>query len=111
MSARLIDGKAVAAAVRERGRGEVSEFSVAAGRSPALATMVVGDDPASLIYLRNKHKACEEVGMRSPHHGLPGSTGEAELLELVARLGRDEDIDGILVQLPVPDETHPDRGV
>jgi methylenetetrahydrofolate dehydrogenase (NADP+) / methenyltetrahydrofolate cyclohydrolase len=111
MSARVIDGKAISAEVRERVRREVAEYEAAAGRTPALATVIVGDDPASEIYVRNKHRACEEAGMRSVHHGLPAETTENELLELVARLGLDEDVDGILVQLPVPDHINPDAVV
>ncbi|HEX2708098.1 MAG TPA: bifunctional methylenetetrahydrofolate dehydrogenase/methenyltetrahydrofolate cyclohydrolase FolD [Solirubrobacterales bacterium] len=111
MSARVIDGRAIAAAVRERVRAEVAAYEAEAGRVPTLATVIVGEDPASGIYVRNKHRACEEVGMRSVHHGLAGSTSEAELLELVAALGRDGDVDGILVQLPVPDQIDPDTVV
>ncbi|HEX4669890.1 MAG TPA: bifunctional methylenetetrahydrofolate dehydrogenase/methenyltetrahydrofolate cyclohydrolase FolD [Solirubrobacterales bacterium] len=108
MAARTIDGKAVAVAVRERVRGEVAAYEAEAGRVPTLATVIVGDDPASEIYVRNKHRACAEVGMGSVHHGLAGSTSEGELLELVASLGRDDEVDGILVQLPVPDQIDPD---
>jgi methylenetetrahydrofolate dehydrogenase (NADP+)/methenyltetrahydrofolate cyclohydrolase len=111
MGARIIDGKAVAAAVRERVRGEVAAYEVEAGRVPTLATVIVGDDPASEIYIANKHRACEEAGMGSVHHGLDGETSEAELLELVAALGRDEEVDGILVQLPVPAQIDPDAVV
>jgi methylenetetrahydrofolate dehydrogenase (NADP+)/methenyltetrahydrofolate cyclohydrolase len=109
--ARIIDGKAVAAAVRERVATEVRAYESEHGRRPVLATVIVGDDPASEIYVRNKHKACEEVGMRSAHHGLPAETSENELLELVGELGLDRDVDGILVQLPVPDHIDPDRVV
>lgn len=111
MAARIIDGKAVAAAVRERVAGEVRAYESEHGRTPVLATVIVGDDPASEIYVRKKHEACEEAGMRSLHHGLPAETGENELLELVAELGLDRDVDGILVQLPVPDHIDPDRVV
>jgi methylenetetrahydrofolate dehydrogenase (NADP+)/methenyltetrahydrofolate cyclohydrolase len=111
MPARIIDGKAVAAAVRERVRGEVAAYESEVGRVPVLATVLVGEDPASQIYIRNKHRACEEVGMGSVHHGLAATTGEAELLELVAALGRDDDVDGILVQLPVPEQIDPDAVV
>lgn len=111
MAARVIDGKAVAAAVRERVAAEVRAYEAATGRTPVLATVIVGDDPASEIYVRNKHKACEEAGMRSVHHGLGSETSEGELLALVAQLGEDEDVDGILVQLPVPDHIDPDRVV
>jgi methylenetetrahydrofolate dehydrogenase (NADP+) / methenyltetrahydrofolate cyclohydrolase len=108
MSARVIDGKAIAAAVRERVRGEVASYEAETGRVPTLATVIVGDDPGSEIYVRNKHRACGEAGMGSVHHGLPGSTSESELLELVAALGADDEVDGILVQLPVPEQIDPD---
>ena len=109
MSAKIIDGKAVAAAVRKRVRAEVEEYARAyAGRTPGLATVLVGDDPGSQIYVRNKHKASEEVGMRSLDHQLPTETGQDELLGLVERLNEDDDVDGILVQLPVPEQIDPD---
>jgi methylenetetrahydrofolate dehydrogenase (NADP+)/methenyltetrahydrofolate cyclohydrolase len=111
VAARIIDGKAVGAAVRERVRGEVAAYVAEAGRVPTLATVIVGDDPASEIYVANKHRACEAAGMGSVHHGLGGETSEAELLELVAALGRDEEVDGILVQLPVPAQIDPDAVV
>jgi methylenetetrahydrofolate dehydrogenase (NADP+)/methenyltetrahydrofolate cyclohydrolase len=111
VAARIIDGKAVAAAVRERVAGEVAAFKGESGRTPALATVIVGDDPASEIYVRNKHKACAEAGMGSIHHGLAAGTIEDELLELVSELGCDEEVDGILVQLPLPDHIDPDRVV
>ena len=111
MAARIIDGKAVGAAVRERVRVDVAAYEQEAGRVPTLATVIVGDDPASEIYVRNKHRACEEAGMRSAHHGLGGETGEGELLELIAALGADDDVDGILVQLPVPAHIDPDAVV
>jgi methylenetetrahydrofolate dehydrogenase (NADP+) / methenyltetrahydrofolate cyclohydrolase len=111
VAARVIDGKAVAAAVRRRVATEVTEFEREAGRSPVLATVIVGEDPASEVYVANKHKACEEVGMGSVHHALDGSTSEAELLELVAALGAEEGVDGILVQLPVPDQIDSDTVV
>ena len=111
MAAKIIDGKAVGAAVRARVAKEVEAYEAERGRTPQLVTVIVGDDPASEIYVRNKHRACEEAGMRSAHHGLPAETSENELLELVAELGRDRDVDGILVQLPVPDQIDPDRVV
>jgi methylenetetrahydrofolate dehydrogenase (NADP+)/methenyltetrahydrofolate cyclohydrolase len=111
IAARIIDGKAVAAAVRERVRGEVAEFAAEAGRPPGLATVLVGEDPASQVYIRGKHKACEEAGIRSIHHGLLAETSEAELLDLVRRLGLDDEVDGILVQLPVPEQIDPDAVV
>ena len=111
MAARVIDGKAVAASVRARVAGEVRAFEAEHGRVPALATVLVGDDPASHVYVGGKHKACEEAGIRSVHHGLAAETSENELLELVAELGLDREVDGILVQLPVPDQIDPDRVV
>lgn len=111
MAARVIDGKAVGAAVRERVRVETVAYTEATGRSPLLVTVIVGDDPASEMYVRMKHKACGEAGMRSAHHGLAAETSEAELLDLVAGLGADADVDGILVQLPVPEQIDPDAVV
>ncbi|HVY77128.1 MAG TPA: bifunctional methylenetetrahydrofolate dehydrogenase/methenyltetrahydrofolate cyclohydrolase FolD [Solirubrobacterales bacterium] len=111
MAARVIDGKAVAAAVRERVAAAVLEFERERGRVPQLTTAIVGDDPASEVYVAGKHRACEAAGIRSSHHGLAAETTEAELLELVERLNRDDDVDGILVQLPVPEQIDPDRVV
>jgi methylenetetrahydrofolate dehydrogenase (NADP+)/methenyltetrahydrofolate cyclohydrolase len=111
VSARIIDGKAVAAEVRARVAAEVRSYEAESGRTPALATVIVGDDPASKIYVANKQRACEEAGMRSVHHGLPADSAEAELLALVGELGEDDDIDGILVQLPLPAQIDPDRVV
>ncbi len=111
MAARVIDGKAVSAAVRERVKVDVAAYIEEAGRTPTLATVIVGDDPASEIYVANKHRACGEVGMNSVHHGLEAATGESELLDLIARLGEDDEVDGILVQLPVPAHIRPDAVV
>jgi methylenetetrahydrofolate dehydrogenase (NADP+)/methenyltetrahydrofolate cyclohydrolase len=111
VAARTIDGKAVGAAVRQRVRADVAAYEQEAGRVPNLVTVIVGDDPASEIYIRNKHRACGEAGMRSAHHGLPAATSEEELLRLVAALGEDDDVDGILVQLPVPAHIDPDAVV
>jgi methylenetetrahydrofolate dehydrogenase (NADP+) / methenyltetrahydrofolate cyclohydrolase len=102
MAARVIDGKAVAAAVRERVKVDVAAYKEEAGRTPGLATVLVGDDPASEIYVSNKRRTTEEVGMRSIHHGPEASIREEELLDLVRELGEDDDVDGILVQLPLP---------
>lgn len=109
MSARIIDGKAVAAAVRERVAAEVVSFEAERGRTPMLVTVIVGDDPASEVYVAGKHRACGEVGIRSSHHGLSAETTEQELLALVEKLNADRDVDGILVQLPVPAQIDPDR--
>jgi methylenetetrahydrofolate dehydrogenase (NADP+)/methenyltetrahydrofolate cyclohydrolase len=109
MSARIIDGKAVAAEVRERVAAEVVDFEAECGRAPVLVTVIVGDDPASEVYVAGKHRACEQVGIRSSHHGLPAETTEQGLLALVERLNADQEVDGILVQLPVPAQIDPDR--
>jgi methylenetetrahydrofolate dehydrogenase (NADP+)/methenyltetrahydrofolate cyclohydrolase len=109
--ARIIDGKAVAASVRERVATEVQAFAKERGRVPALATVIVGDDPASQVYVGHKHRACEEAGIRSVHHGLGAETSEDDLLGLVGELGGDDGVDGILVQLPVPEHIDPDRVV
>jgi methylenetetrahydrofolate dehydrogenase (NADP+) / methenyltetrahydrofolate cyclohydrolase len=111
VAARLIDGKAVAAGVRERVASEVVAFRGETGRAPVLATVIVGEDPASRIYVANKHEACAEVGMESVHHELPAETTENGLLELVGRLGSQDDVDGILVQLPLPPQVDPDTVV
>jgi methylenetetrahydrofolate dehydrogenase (NADP+) / methenyltetrahydrofolate cyclohydrolase len=104
VAATIIDGKAVAAEVRERVAGGVSEFADAhGGHVPGLATVLVGDDPASQVYVGNKRKQTEEVGMRSIRHGLGAATPQDELLELIASLNADAGVDGILVQLPLPD--------
>ncbi|HET8880718.1 MAG TPA: bifunctional methylenetetrahydrofolate dehydrogenase/methenyltetrahydrofolate cyclohydrolase FolD [Solimonas sp.] len=102
MSAQLIDGKAVAAAVHERVRATVAARTAAGRRAPALATVLVGADPASEIYVRNKRLTCEKVGVRSVPMHFDADIGEAELLAAVDALNADNDIDGILVQLPLP---------
>jgi methylenetetrahydrofolate dehydrogenase (NADP+) / methenyltetrahydrofolate cyclohydrolase len=111
VAAEVIDGKEVAAAVRERVAVEVEAYVAERGRPPALATVLVGEDPASEVYIRNKRRACEEVGIASIHHGLPADTEEEDLLDLVTGLGLDDAVDGILVQLPLPDQIDPDTVV
>ena len=102
MTARIIDGKAVAARVRGRVAEDVRAF-VADGRAaPGLATVLVGEDPASHVYVGNKIKACEEAGIRSFHHGLDADVSQDELLGLVDALNADDSVDGILVQMPLP---------
>ncbi len=102
MSARLIDGKAFAAGVRARVAAEVAALKQAHGVTPGLAVVLVGDDPASQVYVRNKAKETRDAGMTSFEHRLPAATREAELIALVESLGRDATVDGILVQLPLP---------
>jgi methylenetetrahydrofolate dehydrogenase (NADP+)/methenyltetrahydrofolate cyclohydrolase len=102
MAATVIDGKAVAQGVRERVRDEAAELTSELGRPPGLATVLVGDDPASAIYVRRKREACEEVGIRSLHHEPGAEVPGSELLELVGELNDSDEVDGILVQLPLP---------
>jgi methylenetetrahydrofolate dehydrogenase (NADP+)/methenyltetrahydrofolate cyclohydrolase len=103
VTARRIDGKAIAASVREGVREKVSELTARTGVRPGLTVVLVGEDPASRIYVRNKGKAAEEAGIVSRQIDLPASTPEKELLDLVARLNEDDAVHGILVQLPLPD--------
>lgn len=100
--ASVIDGKAVAAGVRERIRSDVASLSDETGTVPGLATVLVGDDPASHIYVRRKREACAEVGIESFHHELEASTSQEELAALLRRLNDQPDVHGILLQLPVP---------
>ncbi len=103
MTARLIDGKAIAAQVREEIRRTVEERRAAGFRAPALATVLIGEDAASQVYVRNKRRACAAAGIKSIHHDLSAETSEQELLTLIDACNRDRAIDGILVQLPLPD--------
>ncbi len=103
MAATVIDGKAVAAEVRAEVARGAEEFAAASGRPAGLATVLVGDDPASHVYVGSKRKLTEEAGMRSIHHGLDAGVSPAALLELVETLAADDEVDGILVQLPLPE--------
>jgi len=103
VSARVIDGKAVAAAVRQEVASGVAEFQREHGRAPGLATVLIGEDEASAVYVGSKHRACEEVGMRSIGHALPADTSQEDAVALIERLNADPDVSGILCQLPVPD--------
>ena len=111
MVATVIDGKAVAASVRERVRGEVEALTPELGRPPGLATVLVGDDEASAIYVRRKHEAAEEAGIRNFDHTPDGSVSQDELLDLVNSLNDNDEIDGILVQLPLPEQLDADAVV
>lgn len=102
MTAALIDGKAFAQGLRDRVADAVPGFVAATGRAPGLAVVLVGEDPASAVYVRSKGKATLAAGMASFEHRLDASTGQEELLALVRRLNEDEIVDGILVQLPLP---------
>ena len=109
MTANIIDGKAAAAALRAEVAVEVTRFRAATGRAPGLAVVLVGEDPASAVYVRAKGKATLEAGMESFEHKLPADTAEADLLALVDRLNADPRVDGILVQLPLPPPISADK--
>jgi len=102
MPARLLDGKALAKTMQAEIAAAVADRVAAGKPSPGLATVLVGDDPASHLYVRSKRKACEQVGMVSVHHELPATTSQNELLTIIARLNADPAVHGILVQLPLP---------
>jgi len=102
MTGKILDGKAIAAEIRGTIKTRVAALRDAGLRPPGLAVVLVGEDPASQVYVRNKDKACAEVGFHSEVHRLPAATGQGELLALVERLNADPHIDGILVQLPLP---------
>ena len=99
--AEIIDGKAIAAAVRQDAAAEVRAL-VEKGIQPGLAVVIVGDDPASRIYVNNKKKACQEIGVYSEEYALPATTTQEELLQLIEKLNKKKDINGILVQSPLP---------
>ncbi len=103
MTAQLIDGKAIAASLRKQIAQRVAERSEQGLRTPGLAVILVGSDPASQVYVSHKRKDCEEVGFLSHAYDLPASTGQDELRELIDRLNDDATIDGILLQLPLPE--------
>ena len=103
MSARIIDGKAFAGRLRARIGAQTAAFAAAAGRPPGLAVVLVGDDAASAVYVRAKGKATREAGMRSIEHRLPADVSQDDLLTLIDTLNGDPEVDGILVQLPLPD--------
>ncbi|MBN9495736.1 MAG: bifunctional methylenetetrahydrofolate dehydrogenase/methenyltetrahydrofolate cyclohydrolase FolD [Alphaproteobacteria bacterium] len=120
MTARQIDGKQIAADLRAAIALGVDELEEAHRVTPGLAVVLVGEDPASQVYVRNKGKATLEAGMKSFEHKLPATTTQAELLEIVQRMNADDSVDGILVQLPLPkhidanavlDAIHPDKDV
>jgi methylenetetrahydrofolate dehydrogenase (NADP+)/methenyltetrahydrofolate cyclohydrolase len=102
MTAKTIDGKRIAEHFRREVRAGTDALAAQGRRRPGLAVVMVGDNPASAVYVRNKRRACEETGIVSVAHDLPASTPEAELLALIDRLNADAAVDGILVQLPLP---------
>lgn len=104
MTAQILDGKMIAADIRQDIKAQVDAILSAGGRAPGLAVVLVGANPASQVYVRNKRKACAEVGFRSELHELPATTSQTELTDLIDRLNADACIDGILVQLPLPEQ-------
>ncbi len=102
MTAQILDGKVIAARVRAEVKTDAEAFAKAHGRSPRLEVVLVGEDPASQVYVRNKEKAAHEAGLRGSVIRLPATTSQAELLACVEALSADADVDGILVQLPLP---------
>ena len=102
MTAQIINGKQVSEKCIARVAEQVAQRKAAGLRVPGLAVVLVGDDPASAVYVRNKQAACDKAALKSFSHILPAATGEAELLDLIDRLNADPEVDGILVQLPLP---------
>jgi methylenetetrahydrofolate dehydrogenase (NADP+)/methenyltetrahydrofolate cyclohydrolase len=100
--ARILDGKAIAQQIQKELAAQVAEMIGESGVGPTLAAILVGEDPASEVYVRNKRQACERIGMESQLHRLPATVSEEELLSLIARLNKDDEVHGILVQLPLP---------
>ena len=107
--AEIIDGKLVSKTLREEIKGDVDAFVAKNGKAPGLAVIMVGDNPASAVYVRNKHKACAEVGMTSYQIEYPTETSEDELLAKIDELNSDENVNGILVQLPLPRHINEDK--
>lgn len=108
MPARIIDGKRVAAELRTALAARIAAFTQERGRQPGLAVLLVGADPASQVYVRNKRRACEQVGIRSFGHDLPADTSQDALLALIDSLNADPAVDGILLQLPLPAHIRPE---
>ncbi|MDD5241543.1 MAG: bifunctional methylenetetrahydrofolate dehydrogenase/methenyltetrahydrofolate cyclohydrolase FolD [Sulfuricella sp.] len=120
MTANILDGKALSAQILQQVRQNVEARLSAGKRAPALAVILVGAEPASAIYVRNKRRSCEISGVRSVSHDLPATSSQEQLLALIDQLNEDPEIDGILVQLPVPkhidpetiiERIHPDKDV
>lgn len=103
MTAQIIDGKGIAKELRASLREEVDDLVAAGNRAPGLAVILVGEDPASQVYVRNKHNACKDVGIKTFSYNLPALTSQEELSQLIAKLNADPEVDGILVQFPLPE--------
>jgi len=109
MAAQIIDGKAIAASIREGLKAKVTQLAAGYGRVPCLCVIIVGENPASKVYVRNKVKATEDAGMESRLIALPETVSEAELLRVIGQLNEDDGVDGILVQLPLPKHIDEDK--
>jgi len=109
MTAQIIDGKQIAQNIRHGVKEQIAQRLKAGMRAPGLAVVLVGSDPASEVYVKHKRNDCDEVGFNSYSHDLPHSTSQQELLELIERLNNDDNVDGILVQLPLPDHIDGNR--
>ena len=109
MSAKIIDGKAIAAEMQDEMKIEVESLKREYNLTPGLAVVLVGDNPASRVYVSMKKKACARLGIYSEEHKLPRETSEHDLLELIKKLNASEKINGILVQLPLPDHINEDK--
>ena len=107
--AQVLDGSAIAAEIKREAAVEIEKLWTTHEVRPCLAAIRIGDDPASAVYVKNKIKACEEVGIRSEHHALSARTNAIELLDLISSLNERGDVDGILVQLPLPSEIEADK--
>ena len=108
MPAQIIDGRAIAIQLKERIRAELAQFTTDHSFAPCLAVIIVGENPASLVYVRNKRRGCEEVGIKSIIHQLPDDTTETSLIKLIEQLNQDTSVHGILLQLPLPDHIDSD---
>jgi methylenetetrahydrofolate dehydrogenase (NADP+)/methenyltetrahydrofolate cyclohydrolase len=109
MAARILDGKQLAENIRRELQAEIETFVRQTGKRPGLAAVLVGDNPASQVYVRNKRRACEQVGIASWLYHLPQETTEAQLLELIGQLNADPNVSGILVQLPLPPQIRQEK--
>lgn len=109
MPSQLIDGKKIAAQIKDELSALIKEKMAAGHRQPGLAVILVGEDPASSVYVRNKREACEQVGIQSFYHSLPDNIDEQQLIELIHTLNHDERVDGILLQLPLPKHIHANK--
>ncbi|WP_133406434.1 bifunctional methylenetetrahydrofolate dehydrogenase/methenyltetrahydrofolate cyclohydrolase FolD [Parashewanella tropica] len=109
MTAQIIDGKAIAKSIRSQLKAQVAERIAQGKRAPGLAVILVGSDPASEVYVGSKRRACEEVGFISHSHDLPANTTELELLRIIDQCNEDSSVDGILVQLPLPEHINEEK--